>query len=155
MHGRFFRVAESGFWQVHVAAAETLQSAVAHALRADLVDPDVEHVDLYGGVGLLAVPILEAVGERGKIVSVESSAGATELAQENLADWIGSQAVTERLEHYLRSKTIRPGATVVLDPPRSGAGREFAERLAATSAAQIVHVAFDPGDLGTFRSFGW
>ena len=35
-------------------------------------------------------------------------------------------------------------ATVVLDPPRSGAGREVVDAVAAMRPAQIVYVACDP-----------
>lgn len=159
VRGREFRVAETGFWQVHRFAAETLQRAVAEAIRPDLIDPESEHLDLYGGVGLLAVPLIEAVGPRARIVTVESSARATELAQSNLSDWLGSRAVTARVDQFLRRETVHVGATVILDPPRSGAGREVIERLAASAAAQVIYVACDPvafaRDLGTFKGLGW
>lgn len=159
VHGRQFRVAESGFWQVHRAAAETLQSAVADALDPALIDPSVEQLDLYGGVGLLSVPLLEATGPNGKLVTVESSARATELAQSNLAEWIGTRAVTAKVERFLQREQIQPGASVVLDPPRAGAGREVVNRLAASQASQLIYVACDPvafaRDLGYFRAAGW
>ncbi|MGV1034543.1 MAG: class I SAM-dependent RNA methyltransferase [Microbacteriaceae bacterium] len=159
VNGREFTVAESGFWQVHVAAAETLQRAVSNAIRPDLFDPTVEHLDLYGGVGLLAVPLLEAAGTTAKLVTVEASERATELAQENLADWIGSSAVTSRVDRFLQCEQIAAGSTVVIDPPRAGAGREVVDRLAASQAAQVIYVACDPvafaRDLGYFRAAGW
>ena len=159
VHGREFQVDESGFWQVHSAAAATLQSAVTEAIRPDLFQPEAEHVDLYGGVGLLAVPLLDAAGAAAKLVSVEASERATELAQANLSDWLGSRAVTANVERYLRRESIAAGATVVLDPPRAGAGREVVTRLAESAAAQLIYVACDPvafaRDLGTFRSLGW
>lgn len=159
VNGREFTVAESGFWQVHVAAAETLQRAVTNAIRPDLFDPTAEHLDLYGGVGLLAVPLLEAAGSTAKLVTVEASERATELAQENLADWIGSRAVTSRVDRFLQREQIAAGSTVVIDPPRAGAGREVVDRLAASQAAQVIYVACDPvafaRDLGYFRAAGW
>ena len=159
VNGRTFTVAESGFWQVHVAAASTLQDAVSAVILPDLFDPGVEHVDLYGGVGLLAVPLLEKAGSAAKLVTVEASERATELAQENLVDWIGSRAVTSRVERFLQRERIQPGATVVLDPPRSGAGREVVDRLTGSAAAQVIYVACDPvafaRDLGYFRAAGW
>ena len=159
VHGREFRVAEEGFWQVHIAAAETLQSAVAQALRAELLHPDAEQMDLYGGVGLLSIPLLDAVGSKGKVVTVESAARATELARENLGEYAGARAVTARVEQFLRRTTIDAGASVVLDPPRAGAGREVVQRLASSAASQVVYVACDPvafaRDLGTFTAAGW
>lgn len=159
VHDRDFRVAESGFWQVHTAAAETLQSAVAEAIDPGRFDSRAEHYDLYGGVGLLAVPLLERAGNAAKLVTVESSERATELAQENLADWIGTRAVTSRVERFVQRESPGRGATVVIDPPRAGAGREVVTRLADSAASQIIYVACDPvafaRDLGTFRSLGW
>ena len=159
VNGRTITVAESGFWQVHVAAASALQDAVIAAINPDLFDPRVEHLDLYGGVGLLAVPLLERAGQAAKLVTVETSERATELAQENLVDWIGSRAVTSRVERFLQRETIQPGATIVLDPPRSGAGREVVDRLTSSNAAQVIYVACDPvafaRDLGYFRATGW
>ena len=159
VNGREFTVSEAGFWQVHIAAAETLQNAVRSAISTDLFDPRAEHLDLYGGVGLLAVPVLELAGQSAKLVTIEASERATELAQVNLVDWIGSRAVSSRVERFLQRETIEPGATVVLDPPRSGAGREIVERLALSKAAQAIYVACDPiafaRDLGYFRAAGW
>lgn len=157
--GREFQVAESGFWQVHTAAAETLQHAVTEAIRPDLFHADVEHFDLYGGVGLLAMPLLEAACGSAKVVTVEASERATELAQLNLSDWLGSRAVTANVERYLQHERIPAGATVVLDPPRSGAGRDVIARLAQSDATQLIYVACDPvafaRDLGYFRAAGW
>ncbi|RXZ40040.1 class I SAM-dependent RNA methyltransferase, partial [Agromyces binzhouensis] len=51
------------------------------------------------------------------------------------------------------------GATVVLDPPRAGAGRAVVERLTELRPAQVVYVACDPvalaRDVATFRANGY
>ena len=51
------------------------------------------------------------------------------------------------------------GATVVLDPPRSGAGRAVVDRLAGAAAPQVVYVACDPvalaRDVGLFAEHGY
>ena len=48
---------------------------------------------------------------------------------------------------------------VLLDPPRSGAGRQVAEDVAALGPRTIVYVACDPvalaRDLATFRETGY
>ena len=50
-------------------------------------------------------------------------------------------------------------ATVVLDPPRSGAGREVVDAVAALGPAQIVYVACDPvalaRDVALFAGHGF
>lgn len=154
--GRRFQVDAGGFWQVHPRAAETLQQAVGEAL-AGRIDQDATHFDLYGGVGLFSATL----GEQGAtdIVTVESDRRATEHAAQNLAD-LDVQAVTARVDRFLTGlpEGTRAGA-VVLDPPRSGAGRGVVESIHALNPEAVVYVACDPvalaRDLGTFRGLGW
>ena len=149
---REFRVDDTGFWQVHAAAPATLSAAVQEAIDPELFDPKAANLDLYGGVGLLAAAVGDRFGEGLRITTVESDARATEHAAENLAEWIGASAITARVDVYVRglgeaSATERArlaAATVVLDPPRSGAGAAVLERLAAVRPAQLVYVACDP-----------
>lgn len=149
---REFRVDDTGFWQVHAAAPATLSAAVQDAIDASLFDPKAANLDLYGGVGLLAAAIGDRFGPGVRVTSVESDARATEHAAENLADWLGAAVVTARVDTYLRGlRDASAGeaarlaaATVVLDPPRSGAGAAVLDPLAALRPAQIVYVACDP-----------
>ena len=67
-----------------------------------------------------------------------------------------------RVDRFLRGEQRVRGAdraTVVLDPPRSGAGRAVVDLLAARSPAQIVYVACDPvalsRDLALLRGHGF
>lgn len=164
---REFRVDAGGFWQVHRLAAGTLHDAVAAAVDGG-VDPDGWHLDLYGGVGLLAASVAEVGGPATRITSVESDPRATEHAGENLAAWIGARAETGRVDRWLANlaETATPAqrarlgrGSVVLDPPRAGAGREIVERLVDLAPARIVYVACDPvalaRDLGTFAAHGY
>jgi tRNA/tmRNA/rRNA uracil-C5-methylase (TrmA/RlmC/RlmD family) len=149
---REFRVDDTGFWQVHAAAPATLSAAVQDAIDASLFDPKAANLDLFGGVGLLAAAIGDRFGSGVRVTSVESDARATEHAAENLADWLGAAVVTARVDSYLRSlrdasageASRLAAATVVLDPPRSGAGAAVLDPLAALLPAQIVYVACDP-----------
>ncbi|WP_191282860.1 class I SAM-dependent RNA methyltransferase [Pseudolysinimonas yzui] len=149
---REFRVDDTGFWQVHAAAPATLSAAVQDAIDVELFDPKAANLDLYGGVGLLAAAVGDRFGSGVRITSVESDARATEHAAENLADWLGAAVVTARVDSYLRrlrdasvGEAARlAAATVVLDPPRSGAGAAVVDPLAALRPAQIVYVACDP-----------
>lgn len=148
---REFLVDDTGFWQVHVAAPATLTRAVQEAIDPDRFDPRAANLDLYGGVGLLAAAVGDRFGAGVRITSVESDARATEHAAENLADWLGAAVVTARVESYVRTLANSGGdrarlaaATVILDPPRSGAGAPVIEALAVVRPAQIVYVACDP-----------
>jgi tRNA/tmRNA/rRNA uracil-C5-methylase (TrmA/RlmC/RlmD family) len=150
---REFRLAENGFWQVHRAAASTLTAAVQELTRADLVDPRAANHDLYGGVGLLAAAFADRFGQATRITSVEADAVATDHAAENLSEWIGARAVTSRVDRYLaeleRDASAEDArrlaaATMVIDPPRSGAGKEVVGSLTRLGVAQVVYVACDP-----------
>ncbi len=171
--GRDFRVDAGGFWQVHRLAAHTLTATVARALRgatgdAPIVDPDAWHLDLYGGVGLFAATLGELGGPATRVTSVESDPRATEHAGENLAEWVGARAETGRVDRWLARLAAEASVTekerlsrgvVLLDPPRSGAGREVVEHITALSPATVVYVACDPvalaRDIATFRSGGY
>ena len=109
--------------------------------------PAYDAAELRRAFGLL---LPQAVGDRfgpsTRITSVESDERATEHAAENLADWLGAQVQTARVERWVRSladasateRARLSAATVVLDPPRSGAGRAVLEALAAVRPAQLV-----------------
>ncbi len=150
---REFRLHDTGFWQVHRGAASTLSAAVGRAIDADLFDPLAHNLDLYGGVGLLAAAVGDRFGPTTRITSVESDAAATDFAADNLSDWLGARAETARVERWVtalaadataadRDRLAR--ATIVLDPPRAGAGREVVDALARLAPAQLVYVACDP-----------
>lgn len=168
VEGRSFRLDRTGFWQVHRGAAATLSRAVRDLVDGDRFDPRAANLDLYGGVGLLAAAIGDRFGDTVRITSVEADARATDHASANLADWVGARAETGRVDRWLdelersADRSLRErlaAATVVLDPPRSGAGREVVERLVALRPAQLVYVACDPvalaRDIGTFRDHGY
>jgi tRNA/tmRNA/rRNA uracil-C5-methylase (TrmA/RlmC/RlmD family) len=165
---RTFRLDRDGFWQVHRGAAATLTRAVQDLVDPDLFDPRAANLDLYGGVGLLAAAVGDRFGETVRITTVESDARATEHAGANLADWVGARAVTARVDRFLDELAAEAGAgerarlrdaTVVLDPPRSGAGRAVVDRLAELRPRQLVYVACDPvalaRDVGLLRERGY
>jgi tRNA/tmRNA/rRNA uracil-C5-methylase (TrmA/RlmC/RlmD family) len=178
--GREFRVDAGGFWQVHRLAAHSLTQMVAaslQGLRADgpirqsgglWIDPEASHLDLYGGVGLFAATLGGLGGPSTRVTSVESDPRATEHAGENLAEWIGARAETGRVDRWLTRLGAEASAAererlsrgvVLLDPPRSGAGRDVVEQIAALSPATVVYVACDPvalaRDVATFRAGGY
>lgn len=162
--GRGFQLDAGGFWQVHRAAADVLSTVVRDALGP--LETDAWNLDLYGGVGLFAAALGElAPGAR--LTTVESSARASAHAEENLAD-LGAEAVDLRVEHFLAGLRDQAGlldremivrGTTLLDPPRSGAGREVVEALADLGPSRIAYVACDPvalaRDVGTFRELGY
>ena len=60
--GREFQLDRAGFWQVHRQAPAVLTEAVRRAIDVDAIDTAGWSLDLYGGVGLFAATIAEALG---------------------------------------------------------------------------------------------
>ena len=155
--GRTWRVSGSGFWQVHPAAADTLTAAVLEAVRPQAGDTAM---DLYSGVGLFAASLAEAVGPDGEVVAVESDAGALADATANLAGYEQVVLVEARVDRaFDQAPEDFEAEVVVLDPPRSGAGRAVVGRIAAVRPRAVAYVACDPAalarDLAYFAEAGY
>lgn len=143
--GREFRVHPAGFWQAHIHAAETFCDVIADML-ADHHLAGKTAWDLYGGVGLFAAPLAEAVGSDGAVVTVEQDAQASTLAGQNWADAPRVRAVCAASAEFMTSPGPSPAA-VVLDPPRTGAGAAVCEALTQLRPRVVVYVACDPAAL--------
>jgi tRNA/tmRNA/rRNA uracil-C5-methylase (TrmA/RlmC/RlmD family) len=151
--GRRWEVAADGFWQVHPAAADTLVDAVLAGLRPR---PGEQAFDLYCGVGLFA-GALAAAGCR--VWGLEAGHGAILAARRNLEDF--GDRVRLRSDRVERGLAKLPKRTdlVVLDPPRSGAGKEVVAGVLARRPRAVAYVACDPAalarDLGTAARHGY
>jgi tRNA/tmRNA/rRNA uracil-C5-methylase (TrmA/RlmC/RlmD family) len=151
--GRRWAVDAAGFWQVHPAAADTLVRAVLERLRPEAGE---RALDLYAGVGLFA----GALADAGCWVwAVEGSRSAARLAEQNLADVADRVTVRAgQVERTLRQLPDRVDL-VVLDPPRTGAGRTVMQAVLARRPRAVAYVACDPAalarDLGTAAGLGY
>ena len=141
-----FRIGARGFWQVHPGAAPTF---VAHVLASLRPEPGDLVLDLYAGAGLFAAAMADAVGPSGSVLAVEGHRPAVVDGMRNTA----SQAQVEwrhgrvdRVVHGLARQQIHADL-VVLDPPRTGAGRDVTRDLAALGPRRIAYVACDPAAL--------
>ena len=150
--GRTWRVSSGGFWQVHPGAADVLVAAVLEGLRPRTQD---NALDLYAGVGLFAGALAEA-GCR--VVAVESDRRAAADARVNLAD-LGVRVEGVAVDRFLRRPVAHRADLVVLDPPRSGAGRRVVEELVRVRPRALAYVACDPAalarDLSSFGERGY
>jgi tRNA/tmRNA/rRNA uracil-C5-methylase (TrmA/RlmC/RlmD family) len=160
-----FSVSARGFWQVHPGAARTFLEAVLAATSPRVGE---RALDLYAGVGLFA--LAEAVGPEGQVVAVESDPDATAHARSNLAAHPNVAVLTARVDDAFgvprpsrrgtaRQRGSRPRKVsrsallptsadlVVLDPPRTGAGRGVCAEVAALRPRVVAYVACDPAAL--------
>ncbi|HVE98214.1 MAG TPA: TRAM domain-containing protein [Mycobacteriales bacterium] len=154
--GRTFWVGGSTFWQVHPGAAAVLVEAVLDVVRPR---PGDRAVDLYAGVGLFAAALAERVAPGGEVFAVEGAPGAVADARVNLRDLPAARVAEGRVDAALRRLGLGRVDIAVLDPPRTGAGRDVVELLAGLSPRAIAYVACDPAalarDLATFATLGY
>jgi tRNA/tmRNA/rRNA uracil-C5-methylase (TrmA/RlmC/RlmD family) len=147
--GRSFRISSGGFWQVHRGAAELLASEVIELSEG--LDPEANNLDLYAGVGLFSGALATKYGKKLNITTVESSKVATSDASANLVDLAKHKAVAAPVEGFLRLQIKQglelAGATVILDPPRAGAGKTVVDQLVFLEPKRIIYVACDPVSL--------
>ncbi|MFJ2620884.1 class I SAM-dependent RNA methyltransferase [Glutamicibacter sp. NPDC087344] len=140
--GETFRITGEGFWQVHRAAATLLSERVLE-LAAPAQGEQV--ADLYAGAGLFSVPLANAVGETGRVFSIEGAPGTHADAKKNLRALPQATVIRGRVERVLRQVAREAQLdAVVLDPPRTGIDKQVAAELASSGVARICYVSCDP-----------
>lgn len=153
--GRSWRVPVTAFWQAHRDAAALYSSLVAEwsQLREGMTA-----WDLYGGAGVFAAALAQAVGDSGRVLTVDTSRGASRSARAALADLSGVSVQTESVRRALAGQRKRADVAV-LDPPRAGAGREVIDLLAAAEVPRIIHIGCEAAsfarDIGLYRGRGY
>jgi tRNA/tmRNA/rRNA uracil-C5-methylase (TrmA/RlmC/RlmD family) len=140
VRGHEFRVGPLSFWQSHRQAPELLLDEVLS--HCDLSEGD-RAVDLFCGVGLFTVPMAHRVGPRGRVSGVESSLDACDDAEVNGAGLRQLAVRNWRVTPRAINDVVGAGDVVVLDPPRSGAGKAVMMALAARRPRRIVYVSCD------------
>lgn len=151
---REWRVAASGFWQVHPALPAALQAQV---VRLGRPAPGERWWDLFSGAGLLAAVLGEAVGPDGGVDAVEQDADAVRAARRALHDLPSVRLHRAEVGTWVGTPGRPLPDGIVLDPPRTGAGLDLIDRL--VGPARLVYVACDPvalaRDLGRMREHGY
>ncbi len=139
---REYQVSAGAFFQVNRYLIDELVSVVADDARGEVA------LDLYAGVGLFSAVLAENFHH---IFNVEASQTAHADCVQNVPANV--KAVAARTEDYLRSEYLksrrmrtRPDL-VVLDPPRSGAGKGVIRSLAELAVRRIRYVSCDPATL--------
>ncbi len=145
--GRSFERAADGFWQSHVDAPEVLAGAVR-----ELAEPVERIVDLYAGVGLFGLTLLDAM-PGAAVTMVESDRQAARHARVN------AQGRARVLTVPAAGWRPQQCDLLVLDPPRAGAGAKVVRAIAAAAPATVIYVSCDPAtlarDLRTFAGLGY
>ncbi|MCU0295745.1 MAG: methyltransferase [Candidatus Nanopelagicales bacterium] len=149
--GRTFSVAPDGFWQSHRDGASVLAQQVV-----TLAGEGTSVIDLYAGVGLFGLALLDAGFEQVQLVEGQRRAAA--FARRNARTDRGVRIVARDVRDWARG----PGGSadvVVMDPPRAGAGAKVVRAIGEVGAATVVYVSCEPStlarDLRTFDEIGY
>ena len=135
-HGEY-QVSAGAFFQVNRHLVDELVSVVTGDARGDTA------LDLYAGVGLFSVPLTQNFHH---IFAVESSHLSLPNLRQNVPASV--KVVGARTEQYLRSRAVRKRPDlVVMDPPRTGAGKAVTRSLVELGAQRIRYVSCDPATL--------
>ena len=138
-----FRISPLSFFQTNPLATENLYGAIREHVRK-LAPPSL--YDLYGGAGGIAFSCSDLVD---KVWSVEEVAPATEDGIHNAAvNGVSNvEFITAKTETYLvnqRPDGLAPGATVIVDPPRSALHPKALKRLMEFQPENIIYVSCNP-----------
>lgn len=142
--GLTLRAHAASFFQANRFLLESLARTVVELVPGG----ESRILDLYAGVGLFALPL--AARDGCETVAVERSELAAEDARVS-ARRAGLSRLSVRVaevEPALAELPPRASERIVLDPPRTGAGRGVVEALAARRPDLIVYVSCDPPTLG-------
>jgi len=142
VNGLDYLVSPQSFWQAHKNAPNTL---VTEVLRLSELVPGEVVCDLYGGVGLFAAHLSQAVGDTGKVHLIESDRRAIGDAQRIFKGSSNVEIHAGSVE--ARLPKIADPDVLVLDPPRTGAGEEVVIVMTRIQPRAIVYVSCDPASM--------
>lgn len=167
-----YTVHATGFWQVHRDAPGALVDRVVRAVLTgglrggalpERARDGLSVLELYSGAGLFTLPLALAGAQ---VTSLEGAEQAVGDARRNLHEHPTARLLAGRVtassltslgqelaggdptgtsqDRGAVSGRSRAADVVLLDPPRSGAGRETIGAVAALGAPRVVMVACDP-----------
>jgi 23S rRNA (uracil1939-C5)-methyltransferase len=135
--GLRFRVSVTSFFQVNPA-----QAAVLHRLAAAAAGRGAHALDLYAGVGAIALRLASGFARVTAVEAVDAAvADARRNARDNGIDNVAF--VCGRVEDL----ELPAADAVVLDPPRKGVEPAALRAIAARRPPRVVYVSCDPATL--------
>jgi 23S rRNA (uracil1939-C5)-methyltransferase len=138
--GRDYRVSAGSFFQVNTSGAEALVALVQEYLEPT---DDKTLVDAYCGVGLFG---LSLAGQVERIVGVEADPSAIADFRYN-AQGLENVAVIEGKTQQVLADLEGPVDLMILDPPRSGAGKRAVGEIVRLQPQRVAYVSCDPATL--------
>jgi tRNA/tmRNA/rRNA uracil-C5-methylase (TrmA/RlmC/RlmD family) len=151
---RQWRVPVTAFWQAHRDAPQVYSTLIRDAAR---LRPGMTAWDLYGGAGVFAAALAAEVGESGQVLTVDTSRGSARAARAALADMPWVTVLTDSVRRALSGRRRATADVAVLDPPRTGAGREVIDLIAGVP--RVIHIGCETAsfarDVGEYLRHGY
>lgn len=146
-----FRISPASFYQINPVQTIVLYEK---ALEYAALTGAETVIDTFSGVGTIA---LFLAGRAKKVYGLEVVPQAVEDARRNavlnkISNVEFQTGEVERRLPALATQGLRPDV-VVLDPPRSGCGREALDAVAEMRTPLVIYVSCDPGTLA--RDLGY
>jgi 23S rRNA (uracil1939-C5)-methyltransferase len=128
------------FFQGHAGLLDALADAVVGDEEGELA------IDLYGGVGLFALPLARHYR---RVVTVEGDRVASRFARRNARAnrCAGVEAVNQAVESWVVTGLPDGADRVVVDPPRDGLSTTVRGLLAARAPRRLTYVSCHPAAL--------
>lgn len=143
-----YDISPQSFWQSHKEAPKILSDLAISFMK--LKQGDVV-CDLYGGVGLFTMPVADKVGSKGHVHMIELSNHAIRDASKIFKKYknvtIHKGLVDKKLSELNNIDAI------LLDPPRTGAGKSTIDKIVSKSPKRIVYISCDPASLARDSRF--
>lgn len=129
-----------GFFQGHAGLLDELVDRVVGPWTGGSA------YDLYGGVGLFALPL---AGRYRRVLAVEGDRAAVRLARRNAraAKLESIEVVAQAVETWIVDGLPEGVDRVVVDPPRAGLARPVRAALVARRPARLTYVSCHPAAL--------
>jgi 23S rRNA (uracil1939-C5)-methyltransferase len=138
--GKRFKVSPTSFFQVNKGLASVI---VKHCLDVLTLTPNMTILDVYAGVGLFSAFIAPKVK---RLVGIELSPEACEDFISNLNEYDNVELYEAPADQVLSSVQFYPDL-ILIDPPRTGLGKQTAEAIIAQGAEHLVYISCDPATL--------
>jgi 23S rRNA (uracil1939-C5)-methyltransferase len=130
-----YRVSHGAFFQVNRFLVEALVEEALWQAEGEAA------VELYAGVGLFSLPLAKRIA---KVSAVESSRAAVRDLEFNATRaGVALETAVSGAAEWLAGRTQSPDF-ILLDPPRSGAGKAVILELIRLSPRRITLVSCDP-----------
>jgi 23S rRNA (uracil1939-C5)-methyltransferase len=153
--GTKYRVGHFSFFQVNRFLVDDLALEVTRGNEASEQERGKLALDLFAGVGLFAIPLMQRFE---RVVAVESNPAAARDLENNVRGGGAIEVRANDVERFLERYKEKPDL-VVLDPPRAGVEPGVVKSLLRMRPPGITYVSCEPPtlarDLAALREGGY